>query len=163
MAAERLPARTFRDLLVWQKAHRFVLAIYQFTRNFPRRETFGLALQARRSAVSIAANIAEGFARRSKPEKALSEHRPGLVWRNARYDLILAQDLGYGDIRELINSADEVSRLLNAYTRTILAPDFLLLYPAGDIKGEALAQLEAYIFMPLLGSLSGCRIADRHR
>ena len=62
--------RNYKDLLVWQKAHRFALAVYQFTGNFPRRETFGLALQARRSAVSIAANIAEGFGRRTKPEKA---------------------------------------------------------------------------------------------
>ena len=121
MPAERLPARTFRDLLVWQKAHRFVLAVYPFTGSFPRRETFGLALQARRSAVSIAANIAEGFARRSKPDKArflnIAEGSP----EECRYYLILAQDLGYGDTGELMASADEVSRLLNAYTRTILA------------------------------------------
>jgi four helix bundle protein len=121
MPAERLPARTFRDLLVWQKAHRFVLAVYQFTGNFPRRETFGLALQARRSAVSIAANITEGFARRSKPEKARFLNIAQGSLEECRYYLILAQDLGYGDTGELMASADEVSRLLNAYTRTILA------------------------------------------
>src|SRR5262245_14524965 len=95
MAAERPPARAFCDLLVWQKAHRFVLAIYQFTSKFPRRETFGLALQARRSAVSIAANIAEGFARRSSAQQAgegaVFEHRRGLAGR-----MPLLSDLGSG-------------------------------------------------------------------
>ena len=121
MPADRLPARTFRDLLVWQKAHRFVLAVYQFTGNFPRRETFGLALQARRSAVSIAANIAEGFGRRTKPEKARFLNIAEGSLEECRYYLILAQDLGYGDTGELLASAEEISRLLNAYTRTILA------------------------------------------
>ena len=72
MSVERRPAQSFRDLLVWQKAHRLVLAIYQFTGNLPRQETYGLSLQMRRAAVSIAANIAEGFRKRSKPEKPAS-------------------------------------------------------------------------------------------
>src|SRR5215831_6093249 len=55
------PARTFEDLRVWQKAHRFVLAVYGFTATFPQHETYGLSLQMRRAAVSIPANIAEGF------------------------------------------------------------------------------------------------------
>jgi four helix bundle protein len=55
-----MTARTFEDLLVWQKAHEFVLAIYQFTTYFPKHEVYGLTIQIRR-AVSIPANIAEGF------------------------------------------------------------------------------------------------------
>jgi four helix bundle protein len=121
MPAERLPAKTFRDLLVWQKAHRFVLAVYQFTGTFPRRETFGLALQARRAAVSIAANIAEGFARRSKLEKARFLNIAEGSLEECRYYLILAQDLGYGDTCVLMTLADEVSRILNAYAGTIRA------------------------------------------
>ena len=50
------PARTFQDLLVWQKAHGFVLEAYAFTVGFPKQETYGLALQMRRAAVSIPAN-----------------------------------------------------------------------------------------------------------
>ena len=57
------PARTFQDLLVWQKAHRFVLAAYALTALFPKQETYGLSQQMRRAAVSIPANIAEGFRR----------------------------------------------------------------------------------------------------
>jgi hypothetical protein len=70
MSADRQPARTFQDLAVWRKAHEFVLAVYAFTADFPRQETYGLALQMRRAAVSIPANIAEGFRRRGKADKA---------------------------------------------------------------------------------------------
>ena len=51
---------SFRDLIVWQKAHQFVLAIYNSTKQFPREEIFALTSQLRRAAVSIAANISEG-------------------------------------------------------------------------------------------------------
>lgn len=64
------PARTFQDLLVWQKAHEFVLEVYAFTAAFPKHETYSLSLQMRRAAVSIPANIAEGFRRRGKADKA---------------------------------------------------------------------------------------------
>jgi len=64
------PARTFQDLLVWQKAHQFVLEVYALTAAFPKQETYGLSLQIRRAAVSIPANIAEGFRRRGKADKA---------------------------------------------------------------------------------------------
>jgi four helix bundle protein len=57
MPSPRPAAQSFRDLLVWRKAHDFVLAVYAFTAGFPKRETYGLALQMRRAAVSIPANI----------------------------------------------------------------------------------------------------------
>jgi four helix bundle protein len=56
-----MKAKTFEDLIVWQKSHQFVLKIYQMTQNFPRHEVFGLISQIRRSAVSVPANTAEGF------------------------------------------------------------------------------------------------------
>ena len=55
----RAAARTFEDLVVWQKAHQFALAVYRLTRTFPRSEVYGLTSQFRRAAVSIAANVAE--------------------------------------------------------------------------------------------------------
>jgi four helix bundle protein len=61
----RRPARTFRDLVVWRKAHEFVLAVYRLTAGFPRQETYGLVLQMRRAAVPIPANIVEGFRKRA--------------------------------------------------------------------------------------------------
>ena len=65
----RDPAKTFEDLIVWQKAHQFVLAVYRLTRTFPRSENYGLSSQFRRAAVSMAANIAEGFRKRGKADK----------------------------------------------------------------------------------------------
>ena len=58
---DRAPAKTFQDLIVWQKAHKFVLSAYRFSEGFPQKEQYGLTSQFRRAAVSIAANIAEGF------------------------------------------------------------------------------------------------------
>ncbi len=120
MPAGANPAKTFRDLLVWRKAHQFVLAVYQYTRAFPTRETYGLSSQMRRAAVSVAANIAEGFRKRGKADKARFMNTAEGSIEESRYYLILAQDLGYGDTEKLMNHLEEVSRLLNAYTRAIL-------------------------------------------
>jgi four helix bundle protein len=64
--ARREPARTFEDLIVWQKAHEFVIAGYRLSAAFPREATYGLTAQMRRAAVSVPANIAEGFTRRGQ-------------------------------------------------------------------------------------------------
>ncbi len=111
-----------RDLVVWRKAHEFVLAVYAFTAGFPRQETYGLALQMRRAAVSVPANIAEGFRRRGKADKAHYMNMAEGSLEECRYYLILAQDLGYGDTTKLANAAEEVSRLLSAYAAAILTP-----------------------------------------
>src|SRR5437667_1372172 len=123
MPDPRPPARTFGDLLVWQKAHRFVLALYAFTAAFPKQETYGLRSQMRRAAVSIPANIAEGFAKRSKPDKARYMNVAEGSVEESRYYLILASDLGYGKTDELLAALEEVSRLLNSYARSILSPE----------------------------------------
>lgn len=115
------PARTFQDLLVWQKAHRFVLAVYTLTAMFPKQETYGLCLQMRRAAVSIPANIAEGFRRRGKADKARFMNIAEGSIEECRYYLILAKDLGYADTQELAASLEEVSRLLGAYASAILS------------------------------------------
>src|SRR5258708_1123641 len=121
MPPPRPPARSFRDLLVWRKAHEFVLAVYAFTAGFPRQETYGLALQMRRAAVSIPANIAEGFRQRGKADKARFMNLAEGSLEECRYYLILSQDLGYGDTSKLAAAADEVSRLLGAYAAAILS------------------------------------------
>ena len=120
MLSSRPAARSFRDLLVWRKAHELVLAVYAFTAAFPRQETYGLALQMRRAAVSIPANIAEGFRRRSKAEKARYMNIAEGSLEECRYYLILAQDLGYGDTTKLATALEEVSRLLSAYAAALL-------------------------------------------
>ena len=105
---------------MWRKAHEFVLAAYAYTAAFPRQETYGLALQMRRAAVSVPANIAEGFRRRGKVDKARFMNLAEGSLEECRYYLILAQDLGYGDTSKLASAAEEVSRLLGAYAAAIL-------------------------------------------
>ena len=117
------PARTFQDLLVWQKAHQFVLGVYALTAAFPKQETYGLSLQMRRASVSIPANIAEGFRRRGRADKALFMNIAEGSVEECRYFLILVKDLGYADTERLASLLEKVSRLLNAYTAAILAPD----------------------------------------
>lgn len=63
------PAKRFEELKVWQKAHALVLRVYQYSAGFPKSELYGLASQIRRAAVSVPANIAEGFKRRGRPDK----------------------------------------------------------------------------------------------
>jgi len=117
---DRAAARSFRDLLVWQKAHQFVLGVYALTHTFPKAELYGLTSQMRKAAISIAANIAEGFARRGKADKVRFLNTAQGSVEESRYYLILSEDLGYGQTGELLNSLEETSRLLNAYSKAIL-------------------------------------------
>ena len=123
MQTVRPKAKTFRDLTVWRKAHEFVLGVYRFASTLPKDERYCLAQQMRRAAVSIPANIAEGFSRRGRADKARFLNIAESSLEEIRYYLILAPDLGYGSPEALVSMAEEVSRLLNAYTRAILASD----------------------------------------
>ena|SRR5437763_13667717 len=58
--------RSYRDLLVWQQAMELAAAVYRFTRAWPKDELYGLTSQARRAAMSIPANIAEGYGRENR-------------------------------------------------------------------------------------------------
>jgi four helix bundle protein len=66
---EKEPAKNFQDLIVWQKAHQFVLYSYYFFENFPLNVTYRTGSQFRRAALSIPTNIAEGFKKKTKPDK----------------------------------------------------------------------------------------------
>jgi four helix bundle protein len=121
---EREPAKTFRDLIIWQRAHRFVLAVYQVTAVFPKNETFGLTSQLRRAAVSIAANIAEGFKRRGRGDKARFLNIAQSSLEECRYYLILAEDLRYAETDSAMALLEETSRCLEGYVHRILNSDF---------------------------------------
>ena len=118
----RAAARTFEDLVVWQKAHQFVLSVYRLTRGFPKEETYGLTSQFRRAAVSIAANIAEGFRKRGQADKLRYYNIAQGSIEECRYYLILARDLEYGDGTGALFQLQETSRLLVSYCRQIAAP-----------------------------------------
>jgi four helix bundle protein len=121
---ERKPAKTFEDLIVWQKAHSFVIETYKYTSNFPQDEKSGLTSQYRRAAVSIAANIAEGFKKRGKADKARFMNIAQGSLEECKYYLILSKDLNYGENQQLINILNEVSKMLESYSTTILNSRF---------------------------------------
>ena len=112
-------AKTFEDLVVWQKAHQLVLAIYRLTKNFPKEEIFGLTSQFRRAAISVAANIAEGFKRATIPDKLRHLNIAQGSLEEVRYYLILSHDLKYGKTLDLREDSREVGRILESYMKTM--------------------------------------------
>jgi four helix bundle protein len=115
------PAKSFEDLLVWQRAHRLVLEIYRVTGSFPRHEMYGLVTQLQRAAVSVPANVAEGFRRRGKADKLRFLNIAQGSLAESRYYLILSKDLGYAKTDSIKKDLEEVSRLLDSYAKAILA------------------------------------------
>jgi len=109
----------FEDLLVWQKAHMFVLSIYKLTALFPREELFGLTSQFRRAAVSVAANIAEGYKKKGVKDKLRFYNISQGSLEECRYYIILSQDLNYAQTAGLRLELEEVSKMLESYMSTI--------------------------------------------
>jgi four helix bundle protein len=119
-----MATQTFKQLLVWQKAHEFVLAVYKYTNSFPRAELYALTSQFKRAAISIAANIAEGYKKKGKADKArLMNIAQGSI-EECQYYLILANDLRYGENLFLVSSLDEISKMLQSYISKILSSNF---------------------------------------
>jgi len=117
------PSKTFKDLLVWQKAHQFVLSVYSLTSNFPKHEIYGLTSQFRRASISISANIAEGFKKRGIADKARFLNIAQGSLEECRYYIILTEDLQYGEPSDLNNKIEEVSKLLHSYRKALLNSD----------------------------------------
>lgn len=63
-----MKTKSFKDLIVWQKAYKLVMEVYKLTKNFPKDEIYGLSQQMKRSAISIPSNIAEGYGRQYDKE-----------------------------------------------------------------------------------------------
>lgn len=117
---QRQAAKSFTDLIVWQKAHAFVLEVYTLTKEFPHSELYGLSSQFRRASVSIAANIAEGFKKKTQADKARFFNIAQGSLEECQYYLILSHDLGYADTNDIRPQLDEVSKLLEAYMAALL-------------------------------------------
>jgi four helix bundle protein len=118
-----MKSQSFKELIVWQKAHQFVLAVYRMTKSFPKEELFGLTSQFRRAAVSIPANIVEGYRKRGKADKVRFFNISEGSLEECKYYLILAKDLGYATTENESGLAEEISKLLNAYSNKILSSD----------------------------------------
>lgn len=115
-----LKTNHFEQLIVWQKAHQFVLNVYSFTKHFPKEEIFGLTSQFRRASISIAANIAEGYSKKGLKDKVRFFNISQGSLGECQYYLRLTKDLNYGEVEKLQNDLEEIGKLLNAYTRGIL-------------------------------------------
>jgi len=105
--------KDFTDLIVWQKSHQLVLKIYKITKDYPSEEKFGLVGQMRRAAVSIPANVAEGFKKRSLKDKANYYNIAQGSLNETKYYLILSKDLGcMKSNTELLSDVDGIHKML---------------------------------------------------
>ena len=120
---KRSRAEKFQDLIVWQKAHEFVLGVYKYSEKFPRDEVYCLTSQLRRASISIAANIAEGFKKKGTKDKLRYYNISQGSLAEVEYYLILSKDLEYGDTSKLDRLILEVSKLLTSYSKAILNKD----------------------------------------
>jgi four helix bundle protein len=123
-ARRRKPAvvRTYRDLLVWQRAMELADAVYQHTSHFPRAETFGLSMQLRRAVVSIASNIAEGHARQSRSDylRFLRMARGSIAEVETQLEIASRQQMP-GDAPPVLSLAHEVAIMLQSLIRKLEA------------------------------------------
>ena len=114
--------QSFKDICAWQKAHAFVVMVYQTTKDFPSFERYGLCSQFQRAAVSIPANIAEGYRKDGMADKLRFLNIAQGSLEECRYYILLSYDLNYinNDLYNIMNaSIEETSKLLNAYYRGI--------------------------------------------
>jgi four helix bundle protein len=116
---KRLAAKSFKDLIVWQKSHQLVLEIYKMTKNFPKEELYCLTSQIRRSSISVAANITEGFKKKTTAEKLRFLNIAQGSLSETEYYLILSADLEYAVTASLLNQCEEVGKILEKYMQAI--------------------------------------------
>ena len=113
----------FENVIAWQRAHQFVLAVYRITKEFPVEEIYGLTSQFRRAAVSIEANIAEGYKKLSKAEKLRFMNISQGSVEECRDYIILSRDLQYineQQFSELYQSLEDTSKMLYLYCNGIM-------------------------------------------
>ena len=104
----------FQQLEAWKEAHKLVLMVYQVTKGLPGDERFGLVSQMRRAAVSVPANIAEGFKRRGIQDKIRFYNIAEGSLEELKYFFVLSKDLAYVSSKDdLISQSETVGRLLN--------------------------------------------------
>lgn len=108
--------KSYRDLIVWQRAVELVIDIYSSTRGFPKEEIYGLVSQVRRAAVSVPSNIAEGHSRNSRGEfKQFIGHARGSL-AEVETQIVIATKLSYISAETgaaLLGTTAEISRMLS--------------------------------------------------
>lgn len=107
--------KNYKDLIVWQKAHSFVLLAYKASKNFPKDELYGLTSQLRRASVSIPANLAEGCGKFTQKDFARYLQNSLGSCQEVEYLTFLSMELGYttvNDFKELDSLINEVKAML---------------------------------------------------
>lgn len=113
--------QSFTDLESWRQAHSLLLEIYQLTRLFPKYEQFGLTSQIRRASISITSNIAEGFKRPTRRDKARFYWIANSSLSEVQNQLLIARDLSYITEKSFKNVAEKsthVARLITGLTKS---------------------------------------------
>ncbi len=114
---------SFEKVIAWQKANAFALLAYRATQKFPVEERYGLCSQFQRAAVSIPANIAEGYKKLSKTDKLRFFNIAQGSLEECRNYILFVRDLGYVQSEEfeiLRNALEEASMFLNSYCKGII-------------------------------------------
>jgi four helix bundle protein len=114
--------RGFKGLMAWQKAYSLTLEIYKVTEKFPRTEVYGLGSQLQRAAVSIPANIAEGYERNHRKEYVQFLYISKGSLGEVETHLMIAKDLGYisgSDYSALEEKRSETTRLLSGLIKSL--------------------------------------------
>jgi len=115
----KMGTKSFKEIEAWQLAHQFVLEVYKLTKDYPKEETYGLTSQFRRAAVSIAANISEGYKKQGTKDKIRFYNISQGSLEECRYYLLLSKDLNYGYLPETEQLLDDTSRKLYNYIEAI--------------------------------------------
>ena len=112
-----MKTRSFQELKIWQKAHELTMEVYQKTADFPQSEIFGLTRQFQKAAVSIAANIAEGYGKLTVKDKIKYYSISMGSLQECLYYCILSNDLKYGDWKNVETGFEELALMLNSYIK----------------------------------------------
>lgn len=116
--------QSYKELIVWQRSVELVVSVYQLTEKFPKSELFGLTSQMRRAAVSIPANIAEGYGRKHRPEYTQFVRIAFGSGAELETHLLIAEKLGFTNNEEALatkNLLNETMRMLNKLISSLVA------------------------------------------
>ena len=115
-------AKSYRDLLIWQRSIKLVGKCYQLTKLFPEDERFGLTSQLRRAAVSVPANIAEGFGRETTGAFVQFLRTAQGSLKELETHLLIAEEIeiiSNQSTAPLLRECDEIGKMLRSFMRSI--------------------------------------------
>lgn len=116
-----MAVKSYKELILWQRAHYLVIEIYKMTSEYPLEEKYGLVSQIRRAAVSVTSNIVEGFTRKSNKESLRFYNISDASLAELSYQLLLSRDLNFISNDKFLGieqSCVEVGKLLNGWMKS---------------------------------------------